>query len=121
MKSITLNLSSAEDAGMSVRDFDRANVAAVVDAAPLTFYVALDHAKKIVGSAQVNPDDRKAIGALVGNWIAQGHAVHRMAYKAMNKLLREQQKVLDAENKDVVISEPEAPAPAVAPGQAAAE
>jgi len=57
----------------------------------------------------------------VGNWIAQGHAVHRMAYKAMNKLLREQQKVLDAENKDVVISEPEAPAPAVAPGQAAAE
>lgn len=118
MKSITLNLSPAEDAGLSVRDFDGANVADIVDAAPLTFYVALDHAGQIVGSAQVSAEDRKAIGALVGNWIAHGHALHRMGYKAMNKLLREQQKVLDAASKEPVSVDPESPAPAGSPGQA---
>lgn len=99
MKSITLNLESNTDQLLSVRDYADVNIVPKPDSAALTFYVAQDHSGTVVGTVQVNSEDRRAIGALVGNWIAQGLAVQRMSYKAMNKLLRAQQKELDESNK----------------------
>lgn len=116
LKNITVNIAPADHDSLDARDYSGAQVVVNPDNAPMTFYAAQDEAGKIVGSVQVGAADRKAVAALVGNWIAQGYPVSRMTYKAMNKVLREQQKALDAEGRiDPPVALAPVPAPAPAP------
>lgn len=80
---------------LTTKDFEGSKILNV-DSPDMTYYVAQDSEGDVQGTALIKPNDRKTIGALVGNWIASGFAVSRMTYKAMNKLLRELQKAKEA-------------------------
>lgn len=100
---IVLNIGNKQDEKILTQDdFYETPSVSHVDNAELTFYTAQDREGNITGTAQVNPIDRKVIGALVGNWIAAGYAVSRKTYKEMNKILREQQKTKDAQAAAIV-------------------
>lgn len=80
-----------------------------------TFYIAQDSTGKVHGTVMINDKDRRATGALVGNWIASGLVVNRMPYKGLSKIMR----ALEAAAKEAVApvvaaaaSDGEAPAPA---------
>lgn len=99
---IVLNIGSKQDEKMLTQNDFNETPMIHVDNADLTFYTAQDESGAIIGSAQVNPVDRKVIGALVGNWIAAGFVVSRKTYKEMNKIVREQQKIKDAQVAEVL-------------------
>lgn len=92
---ITISLADpSKEQPLSHRDFEIEHD--FQDSPENTFYVAQDASGKIHGTVMINGSDRKATGALVGNWIASGLAVNRMPYKALNKVLRAQ----DAASKE---------------------
>lgn len=94
-KTIVLHLGDQPEE-LSARDYADTQVIEQPDARPMTYYTAQTSNGDIVGTVQINPNDRKATGALVGGWIAAGLQIDCKTYKELNKVLREQQKALDA-------------------------
>lgn len=101
------------------RDFTGAPDLAIIDNASLTYYVAQEATEdplvhgKVCGSTLVSQNDRKVVGALVGNWIASGYVVSRMSHKqfvsTVKKLTKED--AVPVMPITVVVADPEVLAP----------
>lgn len=90
MPNITIAVNDAkQDQPLTHRDFEVSQD--FQDNPDNTFYVAQDSLGKIHGTVMIGDRDRKAAGALVGNWVAAGLIVNRMPYKGMAKIIRAQE------------------------------